>query len=62
MGNYVHPNSKQAMCAFARKAIAGIICVLREAGMSYQEIEGELRLHPRNGMTVWDYVNKPKKK
>jgi hypothetical protein len=49
------------MCAFARQAIRGLILMLQEVGCSYEFIEDQLDFHPRNGMTVWEYVNKKKK-
>jgi hypothetical protein len=61
MANVVHENSKLAMCAFARKAIAMHIRMLLEVGLTYVEIENALRLVKRNGMTAWEIAN-PKKK
>ena len=61
MGNHVHDQSKAAMCAFARQAIRALILMLQEVGCSYEFIEEQLKLHPRNGMTAWEYVNKKKK-
>jgi hypothetical protein len=61
MANHVHEQSKDAMCAFARQVIRGLILMLREVGCSYEFIEKQLKLHPRNGMTVWEYVEKKKK-
>jgi hypothetical protein len=62
VANQIHPNSKQAMCAFARKSITGLIQMLSEAGMSYADIETELRLDKRDGMTAWELVNKKRAK
>ena len=60
--NRVHQNSKGAMCAHARMAIRSLVLMLQEVGLSYQEIEAELRLHWRNGNTVHDLVNLKTKK
>lgn len=60
MANHVHDQSKLAMCAFARHSIRGLILMLQEVGCSYAFIEEQLKLHPRNGMTAWDYVKKKK--
>ena len=48
--------------AFMRKAIASQCRALLEVGCTYEQVEKGLRLHPRNGMTVWEMVNgKPRK-
>jgi len=60
--NRIHPHSKAAMCAHARILIRALILILQEARMSYEDIEAELRLHWRNGMTVHEYVNLKTKK
>ena len=61
MANAIHPNSKAAMFAFARKSIAAQCRMLMEVGATYEEVERELHFHPRKGMTVWELVNKKKK-
>jgi hypothetical protein len=55
--NSVHPNSKQAMAAFARKSTGCLIHMLKETGMSYEAIETALRLVKRNGMTAWELAD-----
>lgn len=60
MANHVHDQSKRAMLAFARQCIRGLILMLQEVGCSYEFIEEQLKFHPRNGMTTWEYVHKKK--
>jgi hypothetical protein len=54
--------NRDRISAQARKSLAGVVAVMRECGFTYLEIENELRLRPRNGMTAWDFINKHKAK
>ena len=41
------------LAALCRKATGSQVSILRAAGLSYTEIEEELRLKSNNGMTAW---------
>jgi len=35
------------------KILAALVALLRQHGLSYEDIEAELKLRPANGMTAW---------